>query len=569
MISDKKNNWLTILCCLLIAGTVITIAIMASVPPVSRDALTHHLAVPKLWIEDGFFKELPSIPFSYYPMNLDLLYSIPLIFGNEIVPKYIHFAFGLLTAYLIYSHLRSRLDQFYALLGALFFLSIPVIIKLSTTAYVDLGLIFFTTATLFMLIEWAESGFSSKHLVLAALSCGLALGTKYNGLIVLFLLTCAVPFLYLRGRSDRIFKTIPLNQLKALGWGVFFFTLSLLVFSPWMIRNINLTGNPIYPLYNNIFSNPSEHPSVDEDDDAINGGGKTGKKDPGWGNFAVRKVIYGELPWEIALIPIRVFFEGVDDDPKRFDGRLNPFLIILPVLLFLFGSDPTHHRKIEYRFLSLFSIAYLTFAFFRVDMRIRWISPIVPPLVVLCMYALAEIQGGGTHSGKRWKRSALNGLALVSVVAMFVWNAQYLYALYHKIDPIPYITGRIDRDTYITKYRPEYELIRQINQLLPSDATILCFFIGNRIYYFDRKIQLDKSILKTVVSHSDSVDQIGQRLIGKRITHMLVRFDLTDSWIEKNFDEQEKARLRLFLQRYTKRIGEKSGYGLFEVVPAK
>ena len=29
------------------------IIVLASVPPVSRDALTHHLAVPKIWVEQG------------------------------------------------------------------------------------------------------------------------------------------------------------------------------------------------------------------------------------------------------------------------------------------------------------------------------------------------------------------------------------------------------------------------------------------------------------------------------------------------------------------------------------
>ena len=75
---------------LLIIGTVICISILASVPPVSRDALIHHLAVPKLYLEHGGIYEIPSIRFSYYPMNLNLLYMIPLYFGNDILPKFIH-----------------------------------------------------------------------------------------------------------------------------------------------------------------------------------------------------------------------------------------------------------------------------------------------------------------------------------------------------------------------------------------------------------------------------------------------------------------------------------------------
>ena len=289
---------------------ILTILILCSVPPVSRDALTHHLAVPKIWIEKGLFKELPSIPFSYYPMNLDLLYLVPLYFGNDIIPKYIHFAFALFTALLIYTYLKPRLGISYALLGSLFFLSIPVIVKLSTTVYVDLGLIFFSTASLLGLIKWLETDFRPKPLIISGLWCGLALGTKYNGLIVFFLLSCFVPIIYLRRAGDDDLKKSVTDQFRALGWGLVFVVVSLLVYSPWMVRNTAMTGNPVYPLYNRFF--------VKAAGEGVKTGGlqnistdakeKPGKKGPGLKHFAVRKVIYKESPWEIVLIPLRVFF---------------------------------------------------------------------------------------------------------------------------------------------------------------------------------------------------------------------------------------------------------------------
>ena len=95
----------------LIGILVLSIIILSSVPPVSRDALTHHLAVPKLYLNHGGIYEIPTLAFSYYPMNLDLLYSIPLYFGNDIVPKFIHFVFALLTGWLLYSYLGKNLGK--------------------------------------------------------------------------------------------------------------------------------------------------------------------------------------------------------------------------------------------------------------------------------------------------------------------------------------------------------------------------------------------------------------------------------------------------------------------------
>ena len=88
----------------LLVSLIVSVIILACVPPISRDALVHHLAIPKLYLKHGGIYEIPSLKFSYYPMNLDLLYIIPLYFGNDIIPKFIHFAFALLTAWLIFKY---------------------------------------------------------------------------------------------------------------------------------------------------------------------------------------------------------------------------------------------------------------------------------------------------------------------------------------------------------------------------------------------------------------------------------------------------------------------------------
>jgi hypothetical protein len=81
---------LKILLSILVVVLIGSILVMDGVPPISRDALTHHLAVPKLYVKHGGMVEIPALAFSYYPMNLDLLYTVPLIFGNDIAPKYVH-----------------------------------------------------------------------------------------------------------------------------------------------------------------------------------------------------------------------------------------------------------------------------------------------------------------------------------------------------------------------------------------------------------------------------------------------------------------------------------------------
>ena len=141
--SKPIDFYLKISLILFIFVLVNAIGILGWVPPVSWDALTHHLAVPKLYLQHGGVYEIPSIEFSYYPMNLDFLYMIPLYFGNDIAPKFIHYLFALLTAGILYGYLKNRIGKLWALCGAAFFLSLPIVVKLSITVYVDLGLVFF------------------------------------------------------------------------------------------------------------------------------------------------------------------------------------------------------------------------------------------------------------------------------------------------------------------------------------------------------------------------------------------------------------------------------------------
>jgi dolichyl-phosphate-mannose--protein O-mannosyl transferase len=170
--------------------------------------------VLKLYLLHGGIYEISHIPFSYYPMNLDLLYLIPLAFNNDIAPKFIHFAFALITAFMIFRYLSRRTGPACAWLGALFFLILPVIVRLSSTVYVDLGLICFFFAALLYLFDWIESGFKPRPLIISGIFCGLALGTKYNGLVGLFLLGLFVPFVY-----ARICAGTRHVSLKAAAWG--------------------------------------------------------------------------------------------------------------------------------------------------------------------------------------------------------------------------------------------------------------------------------------------------------------------------------------------------------------
>ena len=525
---------------------IISTIILASVPPVSRDALVHHLAVPKLYLKHGGIYEIPSMSFSYYPMNLDLLYLIPLYFGNDIIPKFIHFCFALLTAGIIFNYLRRRQAKIYALYGVVFFLSIPIIVKLSITVYVDLGLTFFSTVSVISLLRWIESNYRLRFLIISAVSCGLAMGTKYNGLIVFFLLSLFIPFI-----SSRYAKDCGPGFLNSAGRGLMFAFIALAVFSPWMIKNYIWTNNPVYPLYNQWF-NP---------------------QDPVAGSplslFEVRNYIYNESWWQMILLPLRVFFQGQDGSPQYFDGRLNPFLLLLPAVGFLKSKKDPQPIRVEKKILLGFAVLFFSFAFFGSGIRIRYFCPMIPPLVILSAFGIEKITDLFREFGSPKLQNVGWAIFPLIIFSSLGLNAAYIPSQYSYVKPFEYVTGTLTRDEYIEKHRPEYSAMKYIRRHLPEDANIMFIFMGNRGYYCDRKYIFDihnnRSRLQHLVKNTGDFERVSLGLRDLGVTHLLIYHGVFDKWVKTGFSLEDQGVIGKFFERKSRLLFFQSGYGLYEL----
>jgi len=548
---DRNISLFNILFTVLIAGSIACICLLASVPPVSRDALTHHLFVPKLYLQHGGMYEIPYLSVSYYPMNLDLLYLIPLYFNNDIIPKFIHFFFALVTSIMIYRYLARRINISYALLGVLFFLTLPVIVRLSSTVYVDLGLICFLFAALLYLFDWIESGFKTRWLLLSAVCCGLAMGTKLNGLIGLFLLGLFVGFVYVRYHASQ-----KRYAVKMIGRCAVFFITAMIVFSPWMVRNTSWTGNPVYPLYNSLFNTVNTGRESKPDSEL--------EEQIQISHIRILREIYGESWLQIALIPLRVFFQGQDDNPRYFDGRANPFLLLLPLFAFWGIRSGTKQEKAEKLLLLFFSVLFLLFACAQTSIRIRYFSAILPPLVLLSMFGLHNIQ---TQILNRYllissfiKKIVISGI----IVVMLGLNAVYLANRFKQDQPVSYIAGKIKRDEYIQAYRPEYAAYQYANKHLAYDSKILGIYLGNRGYYSDRHIEFSIEILKVLAANAETGLDIAQKLYEKGFTHLLVNFQLFNNFASK-YSGHEQQMLKQFFEFHTIHEFSKDGHGLLRL----
>ncbi len=501
---------------------------LAFVPPVARDELIHHLAIPKLYLQAGRIIEIPFALHSYYPMLLDMLYAPFVKWGWDSAPKLIHGLYGFLTALLLYAYLARRLSSIYGLLGVFFFIFTPAILRLSHWAYVDLGVTFYSTASLLCLLRWMEATEDKRWLILAGLSAGFAIATKPNGLLVFLLLFFLLVIIMERGERR--------NRMETAGAITLFLIMVFIPVSPWFLKNLIWTGNPLFPFFLNLFG----------------GGGEAGGE-AGLGIFARRELLYGETLWQIIALPLRVFFSGQDDQPQFFDGVLNPILILF--LPWSFKGKWVEEKRILFGF----ALFYFLYAFFLTELRIRYILPIVPPLVVLLVYGIHNVYLRVVHPS----------FLFTVVIFLLALNGVYLWNYFHAVSPMDYLKGRESREAYLTRMLPDYPALQYINQNLPDTARVYFIFMGRRVYYCERDYFYDAgdnaSFLLDMIQKAQNQDEIKIRLQEKGLTHLLIREDLFKRFLANNLTADQWEIWGSFAKIHLRGLYRARGYSLFQI----
>ena len=405
------------------------------------------------------------------------------------------------------------------------------------------------------LLVWAESGYQAKYLLVSAVSCGLALGTKYNGLVILVLLTLLTPYVYLRTERKR--KSA---QSKAIGYAGLYLIVASLVFSPWMIRNAIWTGNPIYPLYNQYF-----HGAAVEDAEEVPAELKkqVSYQVGHWNHFSIRRVMFKESWAEIALIPVRIFFQGQDDKPQFFDGKLNPFLLILPLMLLLPVRRQLSIQNRDLKLLAVFVGLFMLIAFLKTSIRIRYIAPVIPPLIILSAFGCRNLQRYLTGRGREFLSWFMASAVVIGAIGM---NLHYVVNQFRIVEPFSYLSGQVSRDDYISQRRPEYPLVTHANLHLADQHVVLALFMGNRIYYSDRRMVSGEKWLTQTVLQAASVMEIREGCLSQGYTHILANMSLVKQWL-KTFEKSDQVKIAEFFKHHLRPVMQNQSYAFFEVVP--
>lgn len=499
-------------------------------PPVARDDLIVHLALPKLYLNAGGAFEIPFMGFSYYPLGGTLLYLYPLAMLPDNLASLFHLIMGGLTTLLIGSYLTSKVSLRAGLFASLVFVSAPVFFQLARSSYVDFMSIFFLVAALVAILK-AKDVDGKKYFYYSAVFIGFAVSIKLNALVAMILI-----FYMLIVFSKEGGYNLNESLMVVVGFSVIAFA----VYFPWALRSFVWKGNLFYPIISSAALNIS-----------------TGQEfflsevPP----LAKRFYLYGESLWDIVLVPLRLFYDGVSGSIKHFDGSFGIYLLLLVPFLF-FKNNPLPYKN---RLIFIMAIFFLI-TFFLVDLTVRYLYFSFVIFILIASSSFASF----LDSENDYKRIT----SYLVVAAVFIGGlfsgVSYLDKPYFN-----YLNGSSSRTAYLKELLPEYGIYNYINRTFDNDAKIWLLFAGDRSYYLDRTFyygdRMGGDFLK-MVSSSDNPAQILEKARNMGVTHILAINTLLLNSVQSNLNEEKRAVLNAFWSIHIKPIMNENGYGLYEIV---
>jgi hypothetical protein len=501
------------------------LVLTALLPPTAADALIQHLAVPRWWMEADALIEIPWHEWSYYPMVLNLPFIAFLKGGLEPLAPLYHGSYLVAAAGVLGVTPGPELgadEEPAPYLAPLLLLLFPVCLKLAGSPLVDLGLSLFCLLGLHYLIDPARDRCAP---IRAGIALGLALSTKYNGLL-------AVPFVLAAGlvggrSSERGFTALVRENLIAA-------VTALIVFSPWLARNVSLTGNPVFPLYKSVFGPATPGaPSV---------------RAPG--PLMHRVLVYGESLPELLLLPIRVLTSGEDNVPRAFDGRLSP-LVVFAIGALLLAA----HRVVRAH--AIFVLAYLPLALLYSIARVRYLAPIYPSLALLTSLGARAIAG---------RIGNLRRLPVMLLGVQLVLAITYLFGLAERRLLVPYLTGALTREEYLERSLDDYRIIGAVNRSLRPTDRVYLLHTPNHFYYYDVPLYSfghfsGAQIVSWLGAEADG-KALRRRFAELGITHLVVHAERT----KELFSTLDPARVAIwdeFVARYLRLDRNEPPYSLW------
>lgn len=419
-------------------AVLLPIFILALYPPTTWDSTMYHLALAKIYAQNHELSFTPYIRFSLFPQVIQMLFTLMLMVYDDVMAQLTQFLMMVLTAIGLYAWGLRLFAPRVGLWAAALWLGTPLVVWLSASAYIDLGLALFLLLGTYAFYCWWNSQ-DSKWLILSAAFFGLAAASKYTGLLFLVVYGFMAAVYLLRKRK---FAEISL-----------FAVVVLLIAAPWYLRSYYYSGNPFLPYFSEIFGHGYMSPDEIQgllDEQRSHGIDRT------LSNLLL-------LPWHLAF----------NQQPFSPEAPLNPlYFLAIPLLIIGVLKNP------HVRWLLAIAAAYLLFWFLSFQI-LRYLLPILPMLILAITATFDQLA-----EKIKIRRHAVQAVLVIAVMAVFIFPG-WTYALYkiERYGPLPATTEQ--RDAFLSQVHLPYEAIRYLNKLRGRDNVVYVLYAENMAYFVD------------------------------------------------------------------------------------
>ena len=292
----------------LLAIILVTQLAFSLAPPTKYDALNYHLTLPKAYLLQEKITDIPWLVMSGMPQISEMLYTLLLSLGGASAALLFNWGIGILLIIGLRVFLEDHIDEESSWIAVVSLFAGYTFASSLSWGYVDLLAAFFGLAVVIFLVRFLQNN-DNKVLFFVGIFCGFAFGCKYPAGVIFLSVFFSLIIIFSKSKSENFLGKI---GLFSLGAGV--------SASPWLIKNLILTGNPVYPFF-------FEAGSMNQ----------------------VRLDVYqGLSPYgnllDLFFLPIRATIIGVDS-AHGYSVSIGPLLLGLSLLAFIDWKNKSENQK--------------------------------------------------------------------------------------------------------------------------------------------------------------------------------------------------------------------------------
>jgi hypothetical protein len=455
-----------------------------------------------------------------------MLYTLAMAWHSDVTAKLIHYLLGLTGLLTAYAFSTRFFSKTVGLLAVAVLASSPLFIWEMRTAHIDVALSVYVIAAIYATVLWLR-GEGEAWFRLAVWYAAFGLGIKYHALLALAVLAIIV-FAW-QWHAERALWP----ALRRAGRLVFLAALGLI---PWGLVNAYYTGNPVFPLLNNVFQSPywtSEHTKLE-----------------------VGEVLRGAEGLTGAWKHLGLLGKTLTAPNEIVGGNIGPFYaLLIPLLLFRRRLEPA--LKILLVFCSIYYIAWAL-----LSPVARFLLPALPCLAVVAACGLASWLAAlaAVHRFAAVAAAVLIALLAIGNTPFFenygasaLWGADIIDTL-----PLRYILNANTRSAILGRYHEGYRAIQYLNSL-PGPKKV--FYVASTAdgFYLDGQAAFHYSPYGFRLM-GRSAEASHQLLRENHVTHLIV------SQLNQHIDPLRNPEGE-FTTRFLRKLFQKNGTILYELRP--